>query len=70
MSESFVRKGDTYSIQSVTRSEGLLKIFLDDELTSQSSGKVTARGLQPPRRWTSRVSSPRSMPAIVIRMPA
>jgi hypothetical protein len=47
VNESFVRKGDTYSIQSVTRSEGILKIFFDDQLTSQSSGNVTARGLQP-----------------------
>ncbi len=47
VNESFVRKGDTYSIQSVTRSEGVLRVFLDDQLTTQSSGKVDARGLQP-----------------------
>ena len=47
VSESFVRKGDTYSIQSVTRSEGILKIFMDDQLSTQSTGKVTARGLLP-----------------------
>jgi uncharacterized protein DUF3108 len=47
VTESFSRKGDTYSIQSVTRSEGVLKIFMDDQITTQSTGKVTARGLQP-----------------------
>jgi uncharacterized protein DUF3108 len=47
VNESFVRKGDTYSIQSVTRSEGVLKVFFDDQLTTQSSGKVTAQGLRP-----------------------
>src|SRR5258705_5553653 len=47
VNESFVRKGDTYSIQSVTRSEGVLKVFFDDQLTTQSTGKVTAQGLQP-----------------------
>lgn len=47
VTESFSRKGDTYSIQSVTRSEGVLKIFMDDQITTQSTGRVTARGLQP-----------------------
>ncbi|HEX7558632.1 MAG TPA: DUF3108 domain-containing protein, partial [Usitatibacter sp.] len=45
--ESFVRKGDRYSIQSVTRSEGVLKAFLDDQITVESSGRVGAEGLQP-----------------------
>jgi hypothetical protein len=45
--ETFVRKGETYSIQSVTRSEGLLKIFLDDQITLQSRGRVVPAGLQP-----------------------
>ena len=47
VNESFVRKGDTYSIQSVTRSEGVLKVFFDDQLTTQSIGKVTPQGLRP-----------------------
>ena len=47
VSESFQRKGDSYSIQSVTRSEGVLKLVLDDNITLQSRGKVTASGLQP-----------------------
>ena len=45
--ESFVRKGDAYTIQSVTRSEGPLKLFLDDEFTLASSGKVGPTGLKP-----------------------
>jgi len=58
VNESFTRKGDAYSIQSVTRSEGVLKIFLDDQLTTQSTGKVTARGLQPLEFIQRRQSDP------------
>ncbi len=47
VSESFVRKGDDYFIQSVTRAEGPLKIFLDDQVTLESSGKIGPRGLKP-----------------------
>jgi hypothetical protein len=47
VSETFSRKGDTYAIRSVARAEGPLKLFLDDQLTLQSSGKVVASGLQP-----------------------
>src|SRR5687768_3626212 len=49
VSESYVRKGDTYTINSVTRSEGALKVFLDDQLTVESSGTVGAKGLKPMR---------------------
>ena len=45
--ELFVRNGDAYTIRSVTRSEGLLKIFLDDTLTVESEGRVIPEGLQP-----------------------
>jgi Protein of unknown function (DUF3108) len=45
--ETFVRKGDRYSIQSVTRSEGLLKAILDDQITVESSGRIGVDGLQP-----------------------
>ncbi len=45
--ESFVRKGDTYAIQSVTRSEGVLKLLMDDQIVLSSSGRVVAGGLQP-----------------------
>jgi len=47
VSESYVRKGDSYTIQSVTRSEGVLKMFVDDEFTAESSGRVGAKGLLP-----------------------
>jgi hypothetical protein len=45
--ETFLRKGDTYAIQSITRSEGALKAFLDDQITVESTGRVGADGLQP-----------------------
>ncbi|HSN20611.1 MAG TPA: DUF3108 domain-containing protein [Usitatibacter sp.] len=47
VSETFSRTGDRYAILSVARSEGPLKLFLDDQLTLQSSGRVVATGLQP-----------------------
>jgi len=45
--ESFVRTGNTYSIESITRSEGPLKAFLDDQITAGSTGRVVDMGLQP-----------------------
>ena len=42
-----MRKGDSYTIQSVTRSEGMLKMFVDDEFTAESTGRVDSHGLQP-----------------------
>jgi hypothetical protein len=45
--ETFVRHGDSYSIQSVTRSEGVLKMFVDDQITVESTGRVGNEGLQP-----------------------
>jgi Protein of unknown function (DUF3108) len=47
VNETFVRKGDSYTIQSVTRSEGMLKMFVDDEFTAESAGRVGNHGLQP-----------------------
>ena len=47
VNETFQRNGDTYSIRSVTRSEGVLKMILDDNITLQSQGRVNAGGLQP-----------------------
>lgn len=47
VSETYARTGDTYAIRSVARAEGPLRIFLDDQLTLQSSGRVVAAGLQP-----------------------
>lgn len=45
--ESYVREGDRYQIQSVTRSEGALKLFFDEQITLQSVGRVVAAGLRP-----------------------
>ncbi len=47
VSETFERSGDRYAIRSVARSEGALRIFFDDALRMESSGKVVASGLQP-----------------------
>ena len=49
VSETFTRKGDDYFIQSVTRSEGPLKLLYDEQVTLESSGKVVASGLKPLR---------------------
>jgi hypothetical protein len=45
--ETYSRNGDSYSIRSVSRSEGALKVFLDDQIVLESSGKVNSRGLRP-----------------------
>ena len=45
--ETFSRKGDSYSIRSETRSEGVLKTFVDDQFTVESTGRVGKDGLQP-----------------------
>jgi hypothetical protein len=47
VTETFARKGDTYTIQSVTRSEGMLRMFVDDEFTAESAGRVDSKGLLP-----------------------
>lgn len=45
--ESYVRKGDAYSIESKSTTEGLLKLLRDETLTYTSSGRVGAGGLVP-----------------------
>jgi hypothetical protein len=47
VTENFQRTGDRYSIRSTTRSEGVLKLVLDDNVTFESRGRVNADGLQP-----------------------
>ena len=47
INESYARKGDLYSAQSVTRSEGPLKLILDEQITLESAGRLGASGLQP-----------------------
>jgi len=45
--ETFERKGDAYAIQSTVRSEGPLKLFMDDTLVTSSEGRVVSGALQP-----------------------
>ena len=59
VSESFIRKGDTYSISSVSRSEGILKLLYDERITLQSTGNVNPRGLQPLQFDERRARDPR-----------
>ena len=47
VSETYSREGERYSIQSVTRAEGALKIFHDDTVTFRSEGSVGPGGLRP-----------------------
>jgi len=47
VNESFRREGDSYTIRSTTRSEGPLKLVLDDRITLQSRGRIIEGGLQP-----------------------
>ena len=59
VTESYVRKGDTYEIHSVSRSEGVLKIFYDEQITLQSSGRVDEEGLKPLRFDERRTREPK-----------
>ena len=45
--ESFTRNGDNYSIHSVSRAEGMLKVLYDEQITLTSTGKVVEQGLKP-----------------------
>ena len=56
--DSYVRKGDTYAIQSVTRSEGPLKAFLDDQVTLESAGRIVAGNLRPSQFGQRRMKDP------------
>ena len=58
VNDTYVRKGDTYSIQSVTRSEGPLKVFLDDEVTLESAGRIVGGNLQPAQFGQRRLKDP------------
>jgi hypothetical protein len=49
VTETFERDGEHYRIESVTRSEGALKLFLDDTATLRSEGRVGPGGLVPLR---------------------
>jgi hypothetical protein len=45
--ETYTRSGSHYRIESVTRAEGVLKLFLDDRVTLFSEGSVGPGGLVP-----------------------
>lgn len=47
VNETFQRTGDRYAIKSTTRSEGPLKVILDDSITLESRGVVNGEGLRP-----------------------
>jgi hypothetical protein len=47
VNDTFQRTGDRYEIRSTTRTEGILKVFLDDSITLESRGRVISDGLQP-----------------------
>jgi hypothetical protein len=59
MTETYVRTGDNYEIQSVSRSEGLLKVLFDEQITLQSAGRVSAEGLHPARFEERRTREPK-----------
>lgn len=49
VSETYVRTGDAYRIESTTRTEGVFRLFRDDAVVVRSTGRVGAGGLQPAR---------------------
>lgn len=57
--ESFVRRGDTYRISSVSRAEGILKMLYDEQITLESAGRVVDGNLQPLRFYERRVKDPK-----------
>lgn len=58
MVESYVREANTYRIESTTRAEGPLKLFLDETVVLRSEGRVVAGGLQPLRFEQKRAGDP------------
>lgn len=56
--ETYVRRGDTYRIESTTRAEGILKLFRDDTVFVESEGRVGPKGLEPLRFEQRRASDP------------
>jgi hypothetical protein len=51
-------RGDQYRITSETRAEGAIAIFVRDQLTYVSSGRITAAGLVPTTFTSTRKTSP------------
>jgi hypothetical protein len=63
--ESFVRSGDSYTISSVSKAEGILKLLYDEQITLQSAGRVVDGNLQPLKFAERRVKDPqRSVDAV------
>ena len=63
--ESFVRTADTYTISSVSRAEGILKVLYDEQITLSSAGRVVNGNLQPLKFAERRVRDPqRSVNAV------
>ena len=57
--ESFVRTGDNYEINSVSRSEGVLKALYDEHIMLKITGKVIQSGLRPLQFDERRTKEPR-----------
>jgi hypothetical protein len=57
--ESFVRNGDNYEIQSVSRSEGMLKVLYDEQITLHSVGRIGDEGLRPTQFDERRTREPK-----------
>jgi hypothetical protein len=63
--ETFLRSGDTYTISSVSKAEGILKVLYDEQITLQSAGRVVNGNLQPLKFAETRVKDPqRSVNAV------
>ena len=58
VTDTYLRKGDTYRIESVTRSEGPLKLFLDDQVTLESTGRIVGGNLRPAQFGQRRAKDP------------
>lgn len=54
LEERFERTGDRYRIVSQTRTDGAVALFVREELTAQSEGRITPTGLVPSAFSTSR----------------
>ena len=56
--ETYARDGNTYRIESVTRTDGVLKLLYDDSIVLQSEGRFGAAGLVPLRFEQRRARDP------------
>jgi hypothetical protein len=56
--ETYERDASTYRIESVTRTDGVLKLFYDDSVVLQSEGRFGAMGLIPLRFEQKRARDP------------